>query len=562
MRISSLLKAPRRARRVANIGQKLVAHGFGFLASQLGILKMLPPWARVLGAGAIPPPDEMPRKFARLLEELGPTFVKFGQMLSTRPDLLPHEYVEALRRICYSVAPFPTDAARAIIASELNRPVDETFSEFSAEPLASGSIAQVYTARLQDGTPVVVKVRRPGIERIIDDDLAIMQYLAEQADRLEEFRHLRVPMLVSEFAHGIRRELNFLTEAAYTHRFHTAFKEKGNVAAPRVYWDCTTACVLTMRRLTGMYLNELDKRPGSGELKRRVARTILDCFLGQFFEMGTFHADPHLGNILASEHGEVSLVDFGLVGRIGESLRSQLGAFVIALGSGQLDFAAEVLAEIGSVRADAAGDDFREEVAALLERNFCMPIERMDLQRSFLEVMQIVRKYEVVMPRDFVLLGKALVTVGSMVMQLDPTLNVAKLAEPYARTLAREKMTPSALGRALTVSAHHVGMLLRNAPRDLRLLLGRLRTGSFNLSIQHTGFDRYLRELDRTGNRLALSIILAAIVMSSTTMMANKVGPLVHAFGTEASVLGLIGYTLGFVLGALLIVAIFRSGKL
>lgn len=559
MRISTILKAPRRARRLANITRKLVSHGLGFVVTQLGIQQMLPAWIRFKGAdGHVADPQEMPKQFARVLEELGPTFVKFGQMLSTRPDLLPPDYIEALTRICYSVAPFPTEVARSIVEEELGAPVDEIFGGFSESPMASGSMAQVHTARLEDGTEVVVKVRRPGIERVIDDDLAIMEYLAAQADRAEELKPFHVPMLVDEFGQGLRRELNFLAEAAHTHKFFVAFEDDRNVAVPQVYWDQTTSRVLTMERLSGVHLRRIDTIPEGERLKAPVARRILDCFLMQFFDLGVFHADPHTGNILIGASGKIALIDFGLVGRVSESLRTQLAACMIAIGSGQLDFAAEVLAEMGSVPHGADTNEFCSEVASLMERNFSIPFEKMDLQRTFLDIMGIVRKFKVIMPRDLVLMGKALVTVGAMVTELDPALNAAQLAEPYARKLAREKIAPGALGRALSVNAHHVGMLIRSAPRDIRLLLERLKTGSFDLSIKHSGFDQYLRELDKAGNRLAVSIILAAIIMSSTSMIANKVGPLIG----DTSMLGLLGYGLGFVLGVVLIAGIFRSGRL
>ena len=563
VRITQILKAPRRARRFTHIVRKGVSHGLGFLVRQLDITQVLPAWLRFRAKGGrVADVHEMPARLARVLEELGPTFVKFGQMLSSRADLLPPEYIEALQRICHRVAPFPGKVARSIVESELGKPAGELFEEFSPEPFASGSIAQVHLARLHGGREVVVKIRRPGIERIIDDDLAIMEYLAAQANRVEEFRALRLPMLVHEFGQGLRRELNLLSEAAYTHRFHEAFKGEEGVRAPKVYWDHTTGRVLTLERLRGVHLSEIDQRPDSRSLKAPIARLIMESFLQQCFTMGMFHADPHTGNVLVTDEGGICLVDFGLVGRISEQMRAQLSTFVIALSSRQMDFAAEVLAEIGSVPEGADAEEFSGEVAALMERNLSIPFERIELQHTFLEVMQIVRKYNVLMPRDFVLLGKALVTVGGMVMQLDPTLNAAEVAQPYARRLVRRRLSPVALARDLSTSAHHALMLLKSAPRDMRQILARFKSGTFNFSVNHHGLEKYLRELDRTGNRLALSIILAAIIMSSTTMMTQRIGPMVTILQVQASLLGVLGYLFGFVLGVFLVLGIFRSGRL
>ena len=563
MRISQIFKVPRRTRRVAHIARKCASHGLGFLVSKLGIQEYLPTWARIVLPGGEPAElVDLPARLAKVLEELGPTFVKLGQVLSTRPDLLSPEYIECLQRICHHVAPFSGDVARSVVEEELGLPVSEVFSDFSDEPVASGSVAQVHAARLSDGTQVVVKVRRPRIEKIIDDDLAIMEFLAAQADRLEEFRPLRLPTVVEEFAQGIRRELNFLTEAANTNKFHAAFKDKDGLLVPKVYWDYTTPSVVTLQRLTGTHLSELDRLPDADEIKPDIARAILDCFLTQFFEMGSFHADPHTGNILITPDHRIALIDFGLVGRVNETLRSQIGTFLIALGNEQMELAAEVLGEMGSLPSDVNAEEFYAEVASLMERHYSMPFDRVDLQRAFLEVMHVTRKYKVVMPRDFVLLAKALVTVGGIVTHLDPSLNVAEFAAPYGRRLVRGKLSPGTLKRAVTANAYHLGMLLKSAPRDLRQLASKLRSGAFQFAVRHEGLEKSIAELDRAGNRLALSIILAAIIISSTSVLAARIGPSINLLGWEASVLGLLGYLFGFILGVFLVIGILRSGRL
>ena len=549
---------------MVHIAHKFAAHGLGFFVSKLDIRSHLPAWVRVRLTGKEPVelPD-LPERFAGVLEELGPTFVKFGQMLATRPDVLPQQYTESLERICHHVAPFPAEVSRSIIEQELGRPVEELFEEFSPEPLASGSMAQVHAGRLRDGTPVVIKVKRPGIEKTIDDDLAIMEFLAGQADRVEEFAPLRLPMLVEEFARGIRRELNFLTEAANTHRFHAAFQGRAKLLAPEVHWDYTTPRVLVLGRIEGAHISELARGPEDARFRSDVARLLLDCYLMQFFEIGSFHADPHPGNILVGAEPGIALIDFGLVGHINEDLRSKLGTYVMAVGNQQLELAAEVLAEIGSVSAGASTEQFRSEVSALLDRYYSIPFEKIDLQRFFADVMEIVRECGVVMPRDFVLLGKTLVTIGGIVRRLDPTMNIARVAAPYARKLAREKISAGSVRRAVTSNAYHLAMLLKSAPRDVRELLTNFKRGAFDLTVRHTGLDRYLVELDRTGNRLSLSIILAAIIISSSLILAQDIGPkvavpLIH---WEVSALGLLGYLLGFVLGLWLVFGIFRSGR-
>ncbi|MFO7955778.1 MAG: AarF/ABC1/UbiB kinase family protein [Candidatus Brocadiia bacterium] len=561
MKVSSILKGPRRVRRVAHIARKGASHGLGFFVSRLNLQKHLPAWLRLPSLAGAQRPEDLAQRFAKVLEELGPTFVKFGQMLSTRPDVLPPEYIHELKRICHHVAPFPTSAARNAITEELGRPVDELFRHFEDEPRASGSIAQIHNAQLQDGTPVVVKIRRPRIERTIEDDVAILTFLAEQADRVEEFQPFRLPMLVEEFGRGIRRELDLLAEAAHTHKFRKLFADEQRIEIPRIYWEYTTERVLTMRRIDGTHLDELlpEGRPpvDRGEL----ARTIMDAYLRQFFVMGTFHGDPHPGNIVVTPQGTVGLLDFGLVGRVNPRLRRNLGVCLMALGNDQFELIAEVMGELGQLPYDAHYEEFQEELVSLLDRYSSVPLEKLDFQQSFNDTMGVVRKYRVDIPRDFVLMGRALVVISGVVTQLDPGLNVAELARPYGRKLLRQKLAPLSIKRSLTAGGYHLSGLLSEAPRQLRRLLRSVGRGLFEVTIKHEGFEKGLRELDQTGNRLALSIILAAVIMASSSLLSAGVGA-VNIFGWDVSLLGLLGLLFGMILGVWLIFGILRSGRI
>jgi ubiquinone biosynthesis protein len=546
---------------VAHIARKAVSHGLGFLISRLDLQRHLPPWLRLPYRVADVRPEDLAARLASVLEELGPTFVKFGQMLSTRPDVLPEEYIRELERICHHVAPFPGEVARSIVSEELGAPAGELFGEFSDEPRASGSIAQIHDATLRDGTPVVVKVRRPRIERVIEDDVAILAFLAAQADRVEEFQPFRLPMLVDEFARSIGRELDLVAEAAYTHKFREAFKDDERIEIAQVYWDFTTDRVLTMRRLEGTHLGELLRDSEAPGDRMEIARTVLDAYLRQFFVMGIFHADAHPGNILLTPRGRVGVLDFGLVGRVSARLRRDLGVCIMALGNGQLELVAEVLTQVGRVPEDGDADALREELVGLLERYAGVPIEKLDFQRSFQEVMRVIRKYRAEVPRDFVLMARALVLISGVVTQLAPRLNVASLAEPYGRQILRQKVTPAGIRRGLTSGGYHLGMLLSEGPRELRRFIQKLRQGSFEFTVRHEGFEKGLTELDQTGNRLSLSIILAAIIIASSALLGAEIGA-INLFGWEVSVLGLIGLVFGLVLGVWLIIGILRSRRL
>ena len=563
MRISELLKGPRRVRRLAHIARKFASHGLGFLVSRLNIPGFLPSRIGLPLAQRRPvDPAELPARLARVLEELGPTFVKFGQMLVSRPDVLPADYITELKRICHRVAPFPSEVALSIAREELGGPLEETFRGFSKEPRASGSIAQIHDAELLNGTPVVVKLRRPGIEKTIDDDLAIMEFLASQADNMEDFRPLRLPMLVAEFGRGIRGELNFLNEAAHTHRFHSDFQDDEHLKIPQVFWECTTDRMLTLERIEGTSLAGMDWTDRGQQEKSRIARTILDAFLEQFFQNGSFHGDPHPGNIILLDGGRIGLIDFGLVGRLSDALRRQLGTFLMALAAEEPELAADVVCEMGTQSPLPANDQFRREVVNIIDSHYNMPVDRMDLQRGFADVMHIVRTYAVAVPQDFVLMGKAMVNISGVVLQLDPALNIAELAKPYGRMLVRQRLSPGHLKHSLATHAYHLVNLIRTAPRDMLGIMHKLRQGLFEFRVRHEGLERVVGELDRTGNRLSLSIILAAVIIASSSLLARGISPTIGLFGGEVSVLGLVGLLFGFILGAWLIVGIFRSGRL
>ncbi len=558
------------ARNFRGIGQRsreilrvLTRHGFGYLVERANLPARLPLFRRLKKRREFVP-EESPRQMAThlraALEELGPTFVKFGQIISNRPDLLPQTFLEELRRLQDRVEPFDPASARRIVEEELKRPIGEIFKQFEEKPLASGSIAQIHPAILADGTPVVVKIKRPGIEKVVATDILVLRKLAQLAERhIAELKSFRPTVLVDEFENAILREMDFLGEASYTERFREDFSKWKDVFTPEVFWDYTTSSILTMERISGVKISEFKTLESLGVDKKALARRLFSAFLHQYFSTGFFHADPHPGNLFVLDGGRLGIVDFGMVGHLRFEMRSALSRTFLALAEADAETLVEVYTELGVFAPGADLSRLRSELLQLMDKYYGMPIGRVDMREIFFESLNIARRHKLRLPRELVLLGRSFTTILSVARSLDPELDAAGVARPYARKLMFEKISPSYIAESLESTLLDLGTTLMSFPRQLRFFLKRISRGEFQISISHTGLDRLITELDRSSNRLAFSVVIAAIVIASSLIIAGKIGPLVYG---NVSLLGIIGYLFAAVLGIWLVIGIVRSGRL
>jgi ubiquinone biosynthesis protein len=584
--LRQLARTRKQVRRLVPILRVLARHGFGHFVHRTGLQHLVP-----LRYSRRRPGDEMtaPRRVRIALQELGPTFIKFGQMLSTRGDLLPESYLVELRTLTEDVPPFDTAVARKIIADQLHRPIAELFSEFGEAPVASGSIGQVYYARLRDGpfdhaqgrpegarmggTPVAVKVKRPGVEKALMADLDLLEFAAPLANHIEELRPLRLPMVVDEFRRSVMREVDFVTEASYTAKIKEELAGDPRVCVPAVYWELTTSDVLTLERIAGVSLTKKAELAALKIDRKRLARDLVEIFLHQFFKAGLFHADPHSGNILVMPDGRIGLLDFGMAGRLGEELRAHLATSFIALTKKDLDVIADIYTEIGVVSPDSDVERLKRDLQETLDRYYGIPTRCLDVRRCFNDALRIARDHHILLPRDFVLLGKSFVTMAMMARELDPDFDLASVAKPYALSLAADKLSPGRVTQNVLREAWYIGQGLRRLPRDLRTLSRKLLDGSLQVTLHLREFEGMVRELDRATNRLAFSVVVTGIVVGSSILLHAKIHPymsilpgwLGRVFATympETSALGLGGFLFAGILGMLLAVAIWRSGKL
>jgi ubiquinone biosynthesis protein len=568
MSLASLPKTIKTMARLRVIAQVLTKHGFGHFVDRLQLGQYVPSFLKFRrdrstdGAMEIDPLAAIGNRLVSVCEQLGPTFIKLGQIASTRPDLLPAQIIHALEHLQDEVQPFPVDQARRLIEESIETPLGDAFRDFNDEPFASGSIGQVHRATTSDGQKVVVKVKRPGIDQVVQLDIYVLKWMAERAEYFfPELRPYRPKVIVDEFAQTIQHELDFINEASATSRFHEAFKDDTKIFTPAVRWDLTGVNVLTLEYMDGLHL-----RDALGEKRnicdhKALAHNLAECFLKQFFELGLFHADPHPGNLLFRAPDQLVLFDFGMIGQIDDELTGRLVIGIVAAVKRETDILIEVLADLGSLGRDTDRSVLNRDLANLLNKYYGLPIRRLEVGTILTELIETVRRNDVTLPRDFVAMFKALGTVSGVVLQLDPELNLLELLQPRLNKLLRERFSPGRIARLTGISAWHVANILRDAPRLLRDTLRGIGRGQFQINIRHENLDHLASELDRSSNRLAFSVLIASTIIGSTMLLSMATE--VKLFGSlPIRYLGFVGYTLTFFMGAWLLIAILRSGKM
>ena len=552
--------------RLQTIAAVLTHHGFGHLLDALRLERYIPlpkRWQR-----PSTPADEstIGQRLVRVCEDLGPSFIKLGQVLSTRPDLVPTEIADAMASLQDNVPPFKSETARQMVAKDLGAPIDELFASFDAEPLASGSIAQVHRAstRATESAPsrrVVVKVRRPDIEDTIRLDMNILRWIADLAERFAPDAGLYQPQLVvEEFERTLMRELDFINEAATIERFRTRLGDGTGLKVPEVFWELTGPNVLAIEELEGVKMQAVLKKNDDRFDHPTIARTLATGYMKQFFEMGLFHADPHPGNFFVTAPASVGMIDFGLTGQLDDEM---MGHLVIALTgaiSRQPDVVVEVLADMNALSDETDRTRFRRDLMQLIDKYYGLPLFRFNLQTLFHEFTDLVRQNRVSLPREFVLFGKALVGVGGMCLQLDPKLDLLALVKPKIRRLLRQRFEPRRLMRTATISGWHLWNILRTAPGQLRDVSRRLARGQWQLNVHHQNLDDLGHELDRSSNRLVVAIITASVILGSSWVLTSDTT--LAFLNIPLTWIGVVGYLFAGVLGLWLVLAILRSGKL
>ncbi|MBM7502809.1 ABC1 kinase family protein [Agromyces aurantiacus] len=533
----------RHTARYREIATVLRRHSFGFLAGLVAGGRINP--FRRNGSEPAGEAEASPEHVRRALEELGPTFIKFGQLLSTRPDLVPPAFADELAKLQDAAPPVPTEQIRAVIRRELGAEPEELFATFEDAPLASASIGQAHTATLHDGTPVVVKVRRPGAVAQVQEDLEILRNLAVRASRTWSIaRDYDAPGIAEEFAQTLRAELDYLQEGRNAERFAADFDDDPDLVIPRVFWEYTTSRVLTLERMSGMNVGDSAALDAAGVDRKRIARKGADIVLKMTFEDRFFHADLHPGNLFIHADGTIALIDFGMVGVIGEELRGYLSGLFVSLVRSDADLLGASLVAMSPGSGGVDREALRDDLAVFLSRYRLHSLRETPFARMIAELFAILRIHRLRLPREMALLFKALLLIESLALKLDPEFRLGESLEPYAQRLARERLSAAALARRIARATADLGELALDMPGALRRLLDHAESGGVQVHLRAAELEPLMGRAERIGNRLVAGMITAALIsgigglVSSERRWRSWEGTML---GTGLGVLGSLG---------------------
>jgi len=557
-----MAQAPPKSRnlgRLTEIAQVAVRHGFGYFFERHKLTDLLP--GRRNGSELLEgTASERGKHLRELLDELGPTFVKFGQLLSMRPDILPPDIITELRGLQDDVRPFSYEEVERVVREDLGLPIEKLFLEFDREPIAAASIGQVHKAVLPNGHKVAVKVQRPGAPEQIEADLGLLYQAARIVkERVRALDFVDVREVVDEFARAIRQELDYRLEARNAETLHRNFAGHPHVHVPRVYWSYTRARVLTLEFLEGFQLADIDESGYTLEQRKRLAEVVSEAWMTMVFRDGFFHGDPHPANILVVRPDVIGLVDFGLAGKLTDDDMTKATRLFIDVANENIENLPKRLADLGVRYPKEREDEFLQEIRELFYRYYGASLAEIDPLQVIREVFGVIYSLNLRLPTRFIILDKAIGTLASVGVELYPQFNVFEVAKPYARSLLLGRYTPQRMISRARRESFKLAGVFAEYPYQLHDVLEQMRDGQIEVGFVHKGLDDFMKQLDVGINRLIIAFVVAAGLIGSS---------LIGVFATSGpQVLGLnvvsaFGFFIAGVLGLWLMWGVFRSGRI
>lgn len=557
-RIGRTYRHMKRYRRILAV---LFKYGFGDLIDTLKIEQYLEIGLQMISRKRRHKIETLTRaaRVRLALEELGPTFIKLGQILSTRPDLLPMEFIQEFPKLQDHVAPFPYEQVKETIEKEFGKPVDELFSSFDEKPLAAASIGQVHEATLPDGEKAVVKIQRPDIQSTIEVDLEIMLHLAELLEKHVEGWDFQHPTrIVKEFTRTLEKELDYTLEAAHMERFSKMFEGEETLHVPKVYRELTTRRVLTMERIEGIKASSIDQIEKSGLDRRKIARQGLDLIMKQIFVLGFFHADPHPGNVFVLPDNVLCYIDFGMVGRLDLKTREGFADVIMAIARKDEAKATAALLTLTVSDEDVDRGSLERDVSEFMDQHCYRPLKEVDLGKLVQQLLEMASRHRLAVPPDLFLMMKALSTVEGLGRTLDPNLDVIDQAQPFIKRLQIERLSPIRMVGDLAHSGMDLFQLMREIPGEVREILKMARQGRIKIEFEHKGLEPLLLNHDRVTNRIVFAIVLASLVVGSSLIVHSALPPKWNGI----PIIGLFGFVVAGAMGFWLLLSIMKHGRM
>lgn len=529
-------------KRLDEILHILFAEGFGFLLKRR-ILKKNPETIESDG----------PFRLRMLLEKLGPTFVKFGQLLSVRPDLIPMAYIKELENLQDNVKPFPYEEVNVILKQEYGKDTKSVFKNFEKIPIASASISQVHKAVLKNNKIVAVKVQRPNIKEIILTDINIMYYIARLIEKhYEPLKKYEPVKIIDEFSKWTIREIDFRNEARNSSIFYENFKNSKKVIIPKIFDELCTNKILVTEFIEGTEIRELQKLKNRKFSIQKVIKTGFESILTQVFDHGFFHADPHPGNILVTNNGRIAFLDFGIVGHFNPDLKEKSVNIFMGILNDDVDLIVETFLSMSLVQGEIDEFRFKNEIEEAIFPLQAGKIKDVHVSHVLEKVLDIALKYKVRMPIDFVLLGKTILTIEGVAMAYDPNFNIAKSAQPFIKKLMLKSLKPKRILKQGLETSIRYKDLLEKFPAKASRILDKLEKGKIEIDIEDTDIKKLTVEMGRSSNRVAYGVVIASLVIGSSITLAVS-------DGNPVSIIATVGYILATILGIILVISILND---
>ncbi len=549
-------------RRLNKILKILTKHGFGFVVQQLRLEE------HIIGRGIIKirilrrftePQESRAVRLRKVLEELGPTFIKFGQILSVRPDLIPMDLCDELGKLQDSVPPFNYEDVKKQIKESFRCNPEELFSALDPTPLAAASLGQVHRAQLKTGEHVVVKVQRPDIRKMIETDIDILYTLANLANRyMQDIRVFDPVAIVDEFSKVITKEIDFTYEAHNIDKFRRNFKDSTTVYIPKVFWEYTRSKIVTTEEIKGIRLNDYLSQDHPYEERQAVAANGANAILQQIFIDGFFHADPHPGNIFILPNNAAAFVDFGIVGRLDEETRDIIINLLIAVSMKNINGIVKTMEKLGSSVQEESLRDFKHNLSDFVERYYDIPLKQVDISTMLQQAVELMTRHKLKIPPQFQILIKALATIDGVARQLDPEFNTIAHTRPFVEKLVQERHDPKRIIKDVALYTAELLEILKIVPKDAYEIVKKIKTGTLKIEFEHQGLSKFISEMDKSSNRVSFSLVISALIIGSSLIIMADKGPHIYGF----PVLGILGFVFAGIFGLGLAIGILRSGRL